>query len=210
MTSTLPRLGILLSGRGSNMLAIADAVRTGRIAAEIAVIISDQPDAPGLIRAAELGLDTQLIARNGRKRAAHDAEIIAALQAHSVDWVCLAGYLRLLSAGFIAAYRGRILNIHPSLLPAFPGLHAQRQAVEHGVKFSGCTVHLVDEGLDSGPIIAQQVVPVLDADDETTLAARILAHEHELYISALNLVLSGNYQIIGRRFLSHQAQASKV
>lgn len=205
MHQNLPRLGILLSGRGSNMLAIADAVKSGRLAAEIAVVISDQPDAPGLARAAEFGLPTQLIDRKGRKRAAQDAEIIAALQARGVEWVCLAGYMRLLSAGFIAAYRGRIVNIHPSLLPAFPGLHAQRQALEHGVKFSGCTVHLVDEGLDSGPIIAQSVVPVHDADDETTLAARILEREHELYLTALKLVLSGNYAIIGRRFLSVSA-----
>ena len=194
-------IGILLSGRGSNMAALANAMRDGRIdEARIAVVISDQPDAPGLARAAEAGLTTQIVAKQGRQRAEHDRAIIDALRAHAVGWVCLAGYMRLLSPVFIAAYRGRILNIHPSLLPAFPGLHAPRQALEYGVKFSGCTVHFVDEGLDSGPVIAQRVVPVQDDDTEHTLAERILEQEHELYADALKLVLSGRYMLTGRRF----------
>ncbi len=194
-------IGILLSGRGSNMAALAKALRDGRIGeARIAVVISDQPDAPGLAHAAKLGLTTQIVAKQGRQRAAHDRAIIDVLHAHGVTWVCLAGYMRLLSPLFIAAYRGRILNIHPSLLPAFPGLHAQRQALEYGVKFSGCTVHFVDEGLDSGPVIAQRIVPVQDDDTEHTLAARILEQEHELYADALRLVLSGRYTLTGRRF----------
>ena len=194
-------IGILLSGRGSNMAALAKALHDGRIGeARIAVVISDQPDAPGLARAAEAGLATQIVAKQGRQRAAHDHAIIDALRAHGVGWVCLAGYMRLLSPVFIAAYRGRILNIHPSLLPAFPGLHAPRQALEYGVKFSGCTVHFVDEGLDSGPVIAQRVVPVQDDDTEHTLAGRILEQEHELYADALKLVLSGRYTLTGRRF----------
>jgi phosphoribosylglycinamide formyltransferase-1 len=180
------KLGILISGRGSNMVAIAEAARDGRIPdSEVAVVISDQADAPGLARAAELGLPTQVIEKKGRKRADHDAEIVASLRAHGVELVCLAGYMRLLSPAFIAAYRGRILNIHPSLLPAFPGLHAQRQALAHGVKITGCTVHLVDEGLDTGPILAQAAVPVLDGDTEETLSARILEQEHQLYIGAM-------------------------
>jgi phosphoribosylglycinamide formyltransferase-1 len=180
------KLGILISGRGSNMVAIAEAARDGRIPdSEVAVVISDQADAPGLARAAELGLPTQVIEKKGRKRADHDAEIVAALRAHGVELVCLAGYMRLLSPAFIAAYRGRILNIHPSLLPAFPGLHAQRQALAHGVKITGCTVHLVDEGLDTGPILAQAAVPVLDSDTEEPLAARILEQEHQLYVKAV-------------------------
>ena len=180
------KLGILISGRGSNMVAIAEAVRDGRIPdAEIAVVISDQPDAPGLARASEMGLPTQISEKKGRKRADHDAEIVTALRAHGVELICLAGYMRLLSPEFIAAYRGRILNIHPSLLPAFPGLHAQRQALEYGVKITGCTVHLVDEGLDTGPILAQVAVPVLDGDTEATLSARILEQEHTLYVAVI-------------------------
>jgi len=157
------RIGILISGRGSNMIALADAVRDDRIPdAEIAIVISDQPNAAGLAKAAERGIDTLVIERGGRQRADHDREIAAALGAKNIDLVCLAGYMRMLSPEFIAAYRGRILNIHPSLLPAFPGLEAQRQALEHGVKTSGCTVHFVDETLDGGPIIEQRAVPVCD------------------------------------------------
>jgi phosphoribosylglycinamide formyltransferase-1 len=194
------RIGILISGRGSNMLALADAVQGGDIAeALIAVVISDQAGAAGLARAAERGLKTLSIERRGRTRIEHDREIIAALRAHEIDLVCLAGYMRLLSAEFIEAFRGRVLNIHPSLLPAFPGLDAHRQALEHGVKWSGCTVHFVDETLDGGPIIAQAAVPVHDDDTEETLAARILVEEHRIYPEALARVARGDYEIRGRR-----------
>jgi phosphoribosylglycinamide formyltransferase-1 len=194
------RIGILISGRGSNMLALSDAVREGRIPdAEIALVISDQRGAPGLARAAERGIETLLIERRASSRQEHDREIVAALRAHKIELVCLAGYMRLLSAEFIEAFRGRALNIHPSLLPAFPGLDAQRQALEHGVLWSGCTVHFVDETLDGGPIIAQQVVPVLSEDTVETLSARILEEEHRLYTEAVARVLSGEYEIRGRR-----------
>ncbi len=194
------RIGILISGRGSNMVALSDAVLEGRIAdASIAVVISDQKDAAGLERATERGIKTIVIERRGRTRLEHDLEIISALRAHEVDLVCLAGYMRLLSPEFIEAYRGRILNIHPSLLPSFPSLDVQRQAIEHGVKFSGCTVHFVDETLDGGPIIAQATVPVHDDDTPETLAARILSEEHRLYAEAVALVVSGEYEITGRR-----------
>jgi phosphoribosylglycinamide formyltransferase-1 len=196
------RLGILISGRGSNMLALADAISEGRIpGVEIAVVISDHRDAPGLARAAERGILTLAIERSGRTRHEHDRETIAALREHSVDLVCLAGYMRLLSAEFIAAFPYRILNIHPSLLPSFPGLDAQRQAIEHGVKWSGCTVHFVDETLDGGPIITQRVVAVLDDDTPETLSARILVEEHKAYMEAVALVTSGNHQLQGRRVL---------
>jgi phosphoribosylglycinamide formyltransferase-1 len=194
------RIGILISGRGSNMVSLCDAVRDGRITgAEVSLVISDKKDVAGLGRARELGVETLLIERRGRTRTEHDREIIAALREHEVDLVCLAGYMRLLSPEFIEAYRGRILNIHPSLLPSFPGLDVQRQAIEHGVKWSGCTVHFVDETLDGGPIIAQAIVPVQDDDTPDTLAARILKEEHRLYAEALALVLSGEYEIVGRR-----------
>ena len=196
------RLGILISGRGSNMVALAEAVREQRIPnAEIALVISDKPGVAGLESAKTLGLNTLVIERQGRSREQHDRETIAALKEHEVDLVCLAGYMRLLSSWFINAYRNRILNIHPSLLPCFPGLDAQRQAIAHGVKFSGCTVHFVDETLDGGPIIAQRIVPVLDGDTEESLAARILVEEHRLYAEAVALVVSGNYEIVGRRVL---------
>jgi phosphoribosylglycinamide formyltransferase 1 len=196
-------LGILLSGRGSNFLAIADAVDAGRIPdARIAVVISNLADAPGLAAARERGLNAIAIEANGRKRAEHDQEIVATLQAHHVDLVCLAGYMRLLSPGFIQAFPQRILNIHPSLLPAFPGLDAQTQAFEYGVQVTGCTVHFVDEQLDHGPIILQRSVPVLADDDPHTLAARILEQEHIAYSEAIARVLSGNYQIIGRRHVT--------
>jgi phosphoribosylglycinamide formyltransferase-1 len=194
------RIGILISGRGSNMLALADAISEGRIpGAEVSIVISDHLDAPGLQRAAERGLKTLAIERRGRTRVEHDRETIYALREHQVDLVCLAGYMRLLSAEFIESFRQRILNIHPSLLPSFPGLDAQRQAIEHGVKWTGCTVHFVDETLDGGPIIAQTPVPVADDDTVETLAARILIEEHKLYAEAVALIVSGEYEIVGRR-----------
>jgi len=185
------RLGILISGRGSNMLALADAVREGRVpSAEVAVIISDRADAVGLERAKERGLQTVVVERRGRSREEHDREIAATLREHQVDLVCLAGYMRLLSPEFVNAFRGRILNIHPSLLPDFPGLHPHQQALQAGVEESGCTVHLVDETLDGGPIIAQRRVPVLVGDTEETLAARILEQEHKLYAEAVGMVIN--------------------
>lgn len=194
------RLGILISGRGSNMLALADAVREGRIPnAEIAIVVSDQSDAAGIERANAQNLKTQVVERLGRPREEHDRETVAVLKEHKVDFVCLAGYMRVLSSFFLEAFRDRILNIHPSLLPAFPGLNAQLQAIEHGVKWTGCTVHFVDETLDGGPIIAQKVVPILDDDSEETLTKRILEQEHKLYAEAVALVVNGNYRIIGRR-----------
>jgi phosphoribosylglycinamide formyltransferase-1 len=197
------RLGILISGRGSNMAALAEAIREDRIPhAEIVLVISDKPDVAGLEKAKTLGLNTRVIERNSRGREEHDCETIAALNEYEVDLVCLAGYMRLLSSSFIAAFRNRILNIHPSLLPCFPGLDAQRQAITQGVKWSGCTVHFVDETLDGGPIIAQKVVPVLDGDTEESLSARILIEEHRLYPEAVALVVSGDYEIVGRRVVS--------
>jgi phosphoribosylglycinamide formyltransferase-1 len=196
------RIGILISGRGSNMLALADAVDEGRIpSAEIALVVSDQENAAGLDRAKKRGLKTIIIQRRGRSREEHDHEIVAALKDHGVEIVCLAGYMRLLSTYFIETYRNGILNIHPSLLPAFPGLDPHARVLEHGVKWTGCTVHFVDETLDGGPIIAQKVVPVFDSDTEETLAARILEQEHQLYADALALVVSGKYEIAGRRVL---------
>jgi len=209
---TQKRLGILISGRGSNMVALAEAVGDGRVpGTEISIVISDKPAAAGLQCAQELGLRTSVIERRGRSREEHDRETIAALYSHQVDLVCLAGYMRLLSPYFIEAFRHRILNIHPSLLPCFPGLDAQRQALEHGVKWSGCTVHFVDETLDGGPIIAQRTVPVLDDDTEASLSARILEEEHRLYAEAVALVVGGNYQIVGRRVLKgRQANSTDV
>ena len=207
MTSPLKicRLGILISGRGSNMIALADAVEQGRIpGAEIALVISDQPGAAGLARAAERGLKTLVIERGYRTREEHEQEIVAALRERQIDLVCLAGYMRLLSRYFIDAYRGRILNIHPSLLPSFPGLAAQRRALDHGAKWSGCTVHFVDESLDGGPIIVQSVVPVLEDDSEETLSARILKQEHLLYPEAVALIVGGKYEFVGRRVLKKQ------
>jgi phosphoribosylglycinamide formyltransferase-1 len=193
------KLGILLSGRGSNFLAIADAIDSGKIPdAQIAVVISNLADAPGLAAGRKRGLNAIAIEANGRKRAEHDAEIVATLQAHQVDLVCLAGYMRLLSPGFIQAFPRRILNIHPSLLP---GLDAQLQAFEYGVQVTGCTVHFVDEQLDHGAIILQRSVPVLASDDPHTIAARILEQEHIAYSEAIASVLSGKYEIIGRRYL---------
>jgi phosphoribosylglycinamide formyltransferase-1 len=196
------RLGVLLSGRGSNFLAIAEAIAQGRLQqAEIAVVISNRGNAPGIAAARSLGFPTQVIEARGRQRAEHDAEIIAALQAHRVDLVCLAGYMRLLSVEFVRAFPQRILNIHPSLLPAFPGLDAQSQALAYGVTVSGCTVHFVDEELDHGVIVLQKTVPVLPEDDEPALAARILAQEHVAYTEAIARVLSGKYRIARRRYI---------
>jgi phosphoribosylglycinamide formyltransferase 1 len=201
-TSRTHRLGILLSGRGSNFLAIAEAIAQGRLEhAEIAVVISNRGDAPGIAAARSAGFQTQVIEARGRQRVEQDAEIIAGLQAQQVDLVCLAGYMRLLSAQFVRAFPQRILNIHPSLLPAFPGLDAQRQALAYGATISGCTVHFVDEELDHGVIVLQKTVPVLPEDDERALAARILAQEHVAYTEAIARVLSGKYRIAGRRYL---------
>jgi len=197
------RIGILISGRGSNMIALAEAVRDERIPnATVAVVISDQPDAAGLERARNLGLQTLVIQRRGRSRHEHDREVIAALKERDVQLIRLAGYMRLLSPQFIQTFPNAILNIHPSLLPCFPGLDAQHQAIDHGVKWSGCTVHFVDETLDGGPIIAQRIVPVLDGDTEDSLAARILVEEHRLYAEAVALVVSGKYEVVGRRVIN--------
>ncbi|PYS28677.1 MAG: phosphoribosylglycinamide formyltransferase [Acidobacteria bacterium] len=189
-TARPARLGILISGRGSNMVALADSVEDGRIPnAEIAVVVSDQANAAGLVKARKRGIETLVIERRGRRPEEHDREIVEALRARNIDLICLAGYMRILSRGFIDAYRGCILNIHPSLLPSFPGLDAQQQALEHGVKLTGCTVHFVDETLDGGPIISQRVVPVHEEDTAETLSARILIEEHKLYAEAVDKVL---------------------
>jgi phosphoribosylglycinamide formyltransferase-1 len=193
-------LGILLSGRGSNFVAIADSIDAARITdARIAVVISNKPDAPGIATARQRGLTVAIIPSKGRSRAEHDREVVAVLKQHNVDLVCLAGYMRLLSPWFVQQFPGQILNIHPSLLPAFPGLEAQEQAFAYGVKVSGCTVHFVDEELDHGAIIVQKTVTVLDTDDEHTLRDRILEQEHIAYTEAIQLVLAGKYELKGRR-----------
>jgi phosphoribosylglycinamide formyltransferase-1 len=198
----LVRLGILLSGRGSNFLAIAESIRAGRLkGVEIAVVISNVAEAGGVAKARELGLPTAVFVSKGRKRVDHDADVIACLKAHNVDLVCLAGYMRLLSSEFVAAFPDRILNIHPALLPAFPGLEAQTQAFDYGVKVAGCTVHFVDADLDHGTIVLQRAVPVLDSDDAHALADRILVEEHLAYSEAIARVTSGEYEICGRRFV---------
>jgi phosphoribosylglycinamide formyltransferase-1 len=198
----MKRLGILLSGRGSNFLAIADSVAGGKIpGAEIAVVISNKPYVPGILAAEERRLNAHVIQNKGLSRAEHDAAIVGCLREHGVDLVCLAGYMRLISPAFLEAFPNRVLNIHPSLLPAFPGLDAQRQALEYGVQISGCTVHLVDENLDHGVIILQRSVPVLPDDDEHSLSERILEQEHIVYTEAISMVLSGEYEICGRRYL---------
>jgi phosphoribosylglycinamide formyltransferase-1 len=198
----MKNLGILLSGRGSNFEAIARNVAAGQIPnARISVLISNRADAGGIATAKRLGLTSLIIPSKGKEREAHDREVVAALQQHKADLVCLAGYMRLLSPWFVRQFPHRILNIHPSLLPAFPGLEAQEQAFAFGVKVSGCTVHFVDEELDHGPIIVQKTVPVLDTDDERSLAARILEQEHVAYSEAINLVLSGKFTIAGRRLV---------
>lgn len=197
----MKNLGILLSGRGSNFEAIADSVAAGRIGAQIAVVISNRAEAPGIDSARRRGLDARVIPSKGKAREQHDSEVVAALQEKKVDLVCLAGYMRLLSPWFVRQFPNRILNIHPSLLPAFPGLEAQKQALEYGAKVSGCTVHFVDEQLDHGAIILQKAVTVLDDDDEHTLAARILEQEHIAYTEAINVVLGGEYELAGRRLV---------
>jgi len=193
------KIGILLSGRGSNFEAIADSIATGRLHAEVAIVISNKADAPGLESARRRGLNAKLIVSKGRTREEHDAEVVAALREAKVDLICLAGYMRLLSPEFVRAFPHGILNIHPSLLPAFPGLDAQKQAVDYGVKISGCTVHFVDEHLDHGPIVLQKSLPVLDGDDAHSLAARILELEHIAYAEAIQLVLSGEVEIQNRK-----------
>ncbi len=196
------RLGILLSGRGSNFLAIAESIRVGRLkGVEIAVVISNVAAAAGLAAAREMGLPTAVFVSKGRKRNEHDADVIACLRAHRVDLVCLAGYMRLLAKAFVAAFRNRILNIHPSLLPAFPGLEAQTQAFDYGVKVTGCSVHFVDDELDHGAIVLQRAIPVLETDDAHSLAERILVEEHVAYTEAIARVASGEYEVRGRRYV---------
>jgi len=205
------RIGVLLSGRGSNFEALAESVSSGRIPnAEIAVVISHRDGAPGIERAHARGIDARVIPSKGLERDAYDRQVVAVMREKKVDLVCLAGYMRLLSPYFVKEYHGRIVNIHPSLLPAFPGLEAQRQALEHGVKFTGCTVHFVDETLDAGPIILQAAVPVRDDDAVETLSERILAEEHRIYSEAVRIVLEGRYRIEGRRVIVlNAAEAAK-
>jgi len=202
------RLGILISGRGSNFEAIADNVAAGTIDAEIAVVIANRPEARGLGIARERGLNAVCLPSKGLDREVYDRMVLEELAKYKVDLVCLAGFMRLLSATFIRQYPCRILNIHPSLLPAFPGLDAQHQALEHGVRITGCTVHFVDEDLDAGPIILQAAVPVLDDDTADVLAARILAEEHRIYSEAIRIVLAGEFRIVGRRVLTTEAQGN--
>jgi len=195
----MKNLGILLSGRGSNFEAIADNVASGKLEAQIALVISNRADAAGIESARRRGLNVLVIPSKGIARQEHDRQVVAALREHEVDLVCLAGYMRLLTPWFVQQFSNRILNIHPGLLPAFPGLDAQKQAFDYGVKVSGCTVHFVDENLDHGAILVQKVVPVLDSDDEHTLAARILEQEHTAYTEGIRMVLEGKYRIEGRR-----------
>lgn len=198
----MKNLGILLSGRGSNFEAIAQNVTSGAISnARIAIVISNRTDATGLAVAKRLGIETKVILSKGKPREDHDKEVVEELKKHNVDLICLAGYMRLLSPWFVKQFPQRILNIHPSLLPAFPGLEAQQQAFAYGVKVTGCTVHFVDEELDHGAIIVQKAVSVLDSDDEHSLSARILEQEHIVYSEAINLVLAGKYKIVGRRLV---------
>ena len=200
-------LGILLSGRGSNFVAIADAIAAGRIPdARIAVVISNRPEAPGIEVARRRGLKALVIPSKGKPREEHDREVVGALRQHQVELVCLAGYMRLLSPWFVQQFAQRVLNIHPSLLPAFPGLEAQQQAFDYGAKLSGCTVHFVDEHLDHGPILVQRAVPVLEGDDAHALADRILAQEHQAYSEAIRLVLEGHWEIVGRRVVVREPQ----
>jgi phosphoribosylglycinamide formyltransferase-1 len=197
------RIGVLLSGRGSNFEALADGIAAGRIpGAEIVLVISNREEAPGLAHATARRISSQVIPSKGLQREAYDHLVVAELKRAGVELVCLAGFMRLLSPYFVASFPQRILNIHPSLLPSFPGLEAQRQALEYGVKFSGCTVHLVDENLDAGPILAQAIVPVHDDDTDATLSGRILAEEHRIYADAVRLILSGRYRIQGRRVIA--------
>ena len=205
MFQVTKNLGILLSGRGSNFVAIADSIDAGRIpGARIAIVISNRADAPGIDTARQRGLKALVVPSKGKDRDAHDREVVAALKQQEVDLICLAGYMRLLSPWFVQQFPQKILNIHPSLLPSFPGLEAQQQAFAYGVKVSGCTVHFVDEELDHGAIIVQQTVPVLDSDDEHTLAARILEQEHLAYTEAINIVVEGQFKVVGRRLVGSQ------
>jgi phosphoribosylglycinamide formyltransferase 1 len=202
----LKRLGILLSGRGSNFVAIAEAIRDGRLTeAEIAVVLSNKPDAPGLKIASAMGLAAIAVPSAGRKRAEHDAEMISQLKEHRVDLVCLAGYMRILTPEFVRAFPNRILNVHPSLLPSFAGLDAQGQALDFGAKVAGCTVHFVDEAVDHGAIVVQRTVPVLDDDTADSLSARVLEQEHVAYPEAIARVLSGECELVGRRYLRRRA-----
>src|SRR3984885_13704593 len=197
------RIGVLLSGRGSNFEALADSIAAGRIpGAEISIVIGNREDAPGLARAAARGIASKAIPSKGMAREEYDRLVVEEMRKAGVELVCLAGFMRLLSPYFVAAFPQRILNIHPSLLPSFPGLEAQRQALEYGVKYTGCTVHLVDENLDAGPILAQAVVPVLDGDTDESLSAQILAEEHRIYTEGVRLILSGRYRIEGRRVVA--------
>src|SRR6202795_1754880 len=196
------RIGVLLSGRGSNFEALAESVASGRIPnAEIAIVISNREGAPGIDKAKDRGMATQVIPSKGLEREAYDRQVVAVLQDCKVDLVCLAGYMRLLSPYFVASFPNRILNIHPSLLPSFPGLESQRQALEYGVKFAGCTVHFVDENRDAGPIVLQAAIPARDDDTEATLTERILAEEHRIYSEAVKIVLEGKDKIAGRRVI---------
>jgi phosphoribosylglycinamide formyltransferase 1 len=196
------RIGVLLSGRGSNFEALAESVSAGRIPnAEIAIVISNREGAPGIQKADSRGIRTRVIPSKGLERETYDRQVVTVLNEHKVDLVCLAGYMRLLSPFFVAAFPNRILNIHPSLLPSFPGLESQRQALEYGVKFAGCTVHFVDENLDAGPIVLQAIVPVVDEDTEASLSEKILKEEHRIYSQAVNIVLDGKFKIAGRRVI---------
>jgi phosphoribosylglycinamide formyltransferase 1 len=194
------RVGVLLSGRGSNFVALADSVAAGRIPdAEIAIVVSNREGAAGIDKAKDRGIPTRVIPSKGLEREPYDRQVVAVLREHGVDLTCLAGYMRLLSPYFVASFPNRILNIHPSLLPSFPGLESQRQALEYGVKIAGCTVHFVDENLDAGPIVLQAAIPVHDEDTEVTLSERILAEEHRIYSEAVRIVLEGKFKIAGRR-----------
>jgi len=207
----MKNLGILLSGRGSNFVAIADSIDAGRIpGARIAIAISNRPDAPGIETARKRGFQTLVIPSKGKDRQTHDGQVVAALKQHEVDLICLAGYMRLLSPWFVSQFQQRILNIHPSLLPSFPGLEAQQQAFAYGVKVSGCTVHFVDQELDHGAIIVQKTVPVLETDDEHTLAARILEQEHIAYTEAIRIVLDGQSEVVGRRLVKGQTSEVRL
>lgn len=207
----MKRIGILLSGRGSNFEALAESVAAGRIpGAEIAIVISNREGAPGIEKARQRGIEARVIPSKGLQREEYDRQVAAALQEKQVELVCLAGYMRLLSPWFVREFPNRILNIHPSLLPSFPGLEAQKQAWEHGAKVSGCTVHFVDENLDAGAIIAQAVVPIHDDDTPETLSERILREEHRIYTEAVKLVLSGEYRIEGRRVLHQRVEGANL
>lgn len=205
------RIGVLISGRGSNFEALADSIVAGRIPnAEIPIVISNREDAPGIEKARARGIEARAIPSKGLEREAYDRLVVAALREKKVELICMAGYMRMISPYFVSEFRNRILNIHPSLLPAFPGLESQRQALEHGTKFSGCTVHFVDEHLDAGPIILQAAVPIEDTDTPETLAARILREEHRIYTEAVRIVLEGRYRIEGRRVLVDQRKSEEM